>query len=58
MIRYALFIILILNGCGKNDEPQRYEVQGEMKTCTVLKTQACGLTLACEGDGIFECVSN
>lgn len=50
-------LALFLTACGTNQD-QVYEIQGELKTCTVIDTQPCGLTLACQDDGFYQCVSN
>jgi hypothetical protein len=51
----ALFLFLV--ACGKN-EPQQFEVNGELSSCTVIEKEDCGLTLACEGKGMIQCYSN
>jgi len=56
-MRY-LAVFLFLIACGESDKPRTYIIQGEELTCTVLDSQECGLTLACEGSGIHQCVGN
>jgi hypothetical protein len=56
MIR-LIIILFLLASCGENEE-QKFIIQGEEKSCTVIETTDCGLTLACEGEGMVYCVSN
>lgn len=58
MIFRILILSFVLSACGKTDEPRTYEINGEQKVCTILEEKPCGLTLACENAGIYECVSN
>lgn len=54
-----IFTIIGLTACGESDDKPRYfEVNGELKQCTVIGQDACGLTIACPNDGIYECVTN
>lgn len=56
-------ILLILTAasitaCGQTDKKRTYIIQGEEMQCTVIDQAPCGLTLACDKKGIFECVQN
>ena len=53
----GLLALLLLCSCGKN-EPQQFEINGELSTCTVIEAHDCGLTLACENKGFVQCYSN
>jgi len=57
MIR-LIIILFLLASCGKNED-QQYEINGELKSCTVIEAKECGLTLACKDqEGIYYCVTN
>lgn len=53
-----LILFLFLCCCGETDEKQTFQVGGEERKCTIIDEKPCGLTLACENAGLFECFSN
>ena len=55
----GLFVALgFLSACGETDQEQTYIINGESKVCTIITQAECGLTLACKGEGFYECVNN
>lgn len=58
ILTWVTFHLLLLTSCGAQDDPQTFEIQGEIKQCTVIGQHECGLTVACEDDDIYECVTN
>ena len=50
----GLMALLHLTSCGENED-QKFMINGELESCSVIETQACGLTLACDGAGFHQC---
>jgi len=59
-MKYLITLFFLsLASCGSPDSPRLYEIQGELKTCTMISVEDCGLTVACENnEGIHMCVGN
>lgn len=58
--KHLIFLLLVmgLSACGDTDEKRTYIINGQNLHCTVIDQEPCGLTLACEGEGIFQCYTN
>lgn len=52
-----LALLVFLCSCGKSEE-QKFLINGEEKSCTVINQKPCGLTIACEDSGIYQCYTN
>lgn len=53
-----LLMTMGLVACGETDKKRTFIIQGEQMQCTIIDQAPCGLTLACDDNGMFECVQN